>query len=94
MLSRYSHIKYSREPDFQDKVFLSHTLVHMTSFQCARYLEEDHPLSVLHSAAGWYIGAVSVEGEPLSRDSEQYYTSEQEAREVLTKQSWTQRMDP
>ena len=69
MLSKYSHLKYSREPDFEDKVFLSHTLVHMTSFQCARYLEEDKPLQVLRGGAGWFIGATRVLGLLVVHDS-------------------------
>ncbi len=94
MLSNASHLKYSREPTFEDRVFLSHTLVHVTSFQCARYMEEDHPLQVLRSTAGWYLGAACERRGPLSRDSAEYYPSEQAAQEALTLQSWTQRMDP
>ncbi len=94
MLSRYSHLKYSREPLLSDKILLSHTLIHVTSFQCAKYMEEDRPLQVLHSAAGWYIGAACERRGPLSRDSEEYYPSERDAQLALVNQSWTQRMDP
>ncbi len=94
MLSRYSHLKYSREPLLSDKILLSHTLIHVTSFQCAKYMEEDQPLQVLHSAAGWYIGAACERRGPLSRDSDEYYPSEAAAQEALTNQSWTQRLDP
>ena len=77
----------------RDKILLSHTLVHMTSFQCAMFLEVDRPLTVLCSGAGWYIGARKENGSPLARDSEEYWGTQHAAQEVLEKQSWTQRLD-
>ncbi len=93
MLSNYSHLKYSREPTLEDKILLSHTLVHMTSFQYLKAFGMDRPLVVLSNADGWYIGALDGVRLPASRDSEEYYPSEQEAQEALDNQSWTQRMD-
>ena len=92
MLSRYSHLKYSREPTLRDKILLSHTLVHMTSFQALRFLEQDRPLSVMPATGAWFIGATQGDEEDFVRDSE-YFPSEQEAQEAFTNQSWTQRLD-
>ena len=94
MLSRYSHLKYTREPNLSDKVLLSHTLVHMTSFQALKFLEQDRPLSVIPTAGAWFIGAINISdaaGE-FVRDSE-YFSSEQKAQEALANQSWTQSLD-
>ena len=49
------------------------------------------PLKVLKSNAGYYIGTVSEFGEPISRESLEYFSSEDEANESLKSGHWTQR---
>ena len=74
------------------------------SLLCRLFLRIDAPLQVCKSAAGYYIGAVGTPllidkypnhnllvGEPLSRDSEEYYPTKEAADEALRKGLWTQR---
>lgn len=51
------------------------------------------PLMVLRSGAGFYIGTIDDEG-PVSRESEEYYSSEDKADKALMEGSFTQRMHP
>ncbi len=88
----YANLKYSRPPEISDKILLSHTLVHETSFQCLKYLELEIPLQVMSCKNGWYLGAEDEEGTEI-RDSE-YFSTEQEAREARANHSWTQRLEP
>ena len=49
-----------------------------------------YPLQILKSAAGYYIG--TVDGfEPVSRESEEYYRSEDAAKQAFDLNLWTQR---
>jgi hypothetical protein len=60
-----------------------------------RYLGLEAKLSVLRSAAGYFIGAADPEdGSPLSRDSEEYYPTFEEAEHALRTLGFTQRLHP
>lgn len=48
---------------------------------------------VCHSANGWYIG-VTDHGEPISRESEEYYRTRKEAEIALRDHTFTQRENP
>lgn len=48
------------------------------------------PLRVLQSNAGWYIGTWDNEG-PVSRESECYYRTQEEAQKALDTNTWTQK---
>lgn len=89
-------VALSREPaDAFEKEMLNHCLSHRTSFLCATLLEEEHGLEVCQSEAGFYLGVVDFEtGEPLSRDSRDYYPTSEAAQEALINRTWTQRLDP
>lgn len=60
----------------------------------ARYTD----LQVLQSAAGWYIGTMynNPEGytEPGSRDSYDYYPTQEAAQHALDTKTWVQRTHP
>lgn len=51
------------------------------------------PLKVLHSAAGYYLGTFDATG-PVSRESEEYFRTEQVAQGALESGDWTQRTAP
>ncbi len=51
------------------------------------------PLAVLKSNAGYYIGTFDEEG-PCSRESVEYFPSEQLAAQALTTGDWTQKAYP
>jgi len=99
MSVKFGRFNVSREPqDFFEKEILGHCLVHRTSFLCAKLLEEERELRVLHSGAGFYIGTTAgieddIPGEPISRDSEDYYETHEEAVHHLIDRTWTQRLD-
>jgi len=48
---------------------------------------------VLKSAAGYYIGTKCEYG-PISRESVEYYRTQEEAQKALDNQSFTQRDNP
>ncbi|ENY9323498.1 hypothetical protein ACF5DM_004538 [Salmonella enterica] len=50
-------------------------------------------LQVLKSQRGYYIGTVSEEGCPVSRESEEYFSNHDAAAQALTENNWTQRAD-
>ncbi|PUA41277.1 hypothetical protein C5U62_32775 [Pseudomonas protegens] len=52
------------------------------------------PLQVCHSAAGFYIGTLNEDGWPLSRESEEYFTTSNTASTALNNGTWTQRPQP
>jgi hypothetical protein len=59
------------------------------------YLGLEVELSVLRSAAGYFIGAADPEdGSVLSRDSREYYPTFEEAERALRTLSFTQRLHP
>lgn len=63
-----------------------------------KYLQEKHPLRVLRSAVGFYIGTLrqAEEGfiEPCSRESEEYFENCEQAEDALRTGTWTQREEP
>jgi hypothetical protein len=50
------------------------------------------PVKVLQSAAGYYIG--TWDDGPFSRESVEYYATEDEAQDALDSGTWTQRRYP
>lgn len=50
-------------------------------------------LTVLKSNRGYYLGTVH-EYVPMSRESEEYFSSETLAKQALTDNTWTQRLHP
>ena len=73
-------------------------LVRGLSILCYEYLGEEHRLAVCRSGAGYYLGANDPQtGEPLARDSREYYPSAeaaQAAQAALDTGDWTQRDHP
>lgn len=59
-----------------------------------KYANLEKPLQVLPSAAGWYIGTWDVNDGPVSRESVEYFPTEEEAKEALKSSTWTQRNHP
>ncbi len=57
------------------------------------YCKQREELKVLRSQAGFYIGTLS-EGFPCSRESNEYYTSEDDALLALINDTWTQKVAP
>jgi hypothetical protein len=55
---------------------------------CGKELE----VQVLKSAAGWYVG--TWEDGPYSRESAEYFRTQQEAETALETGAWTQRAHP
>ncbi len=52
------------------------------------------PLQVLKSGAGFYIGTGAEDGEPVSRESRDYYKTFQLAADALQNGTWTQMEHP
>lgn len=75
-----------------------------TSLLCLGDLHLTTPLQVCRSATGYYLGVVTTQaiadqqgedylpGEPLSRDSEEYWATRGEATQALASGQWTQRL--
>ena len=61
---------------------------------CERYCAERLPLQVLQSAAGYYLGCQSAKGEPMSRESVEYYGTRTGAQHALDHGTFTQRTSP
>jgi hypothetical protein len=57
------------------------------------YLGTKLPLTVLRSAAGYYLGTIDDEG-PASRESVEYWPSEKMANAAMNDGEWTQRDHP
>lgn len=57
------------------------------------YCNKHLPLTVLQSARGFYIGTASEDG-PCSRESVQYWPSQDAADQALATGMWTQRSEP
>jgi len=88
-----TNIRFMDEPDLEELALLNHTLTHGFSFLAVRILKEEHVQGVYQSGAGFYIGATDSEtGEPVARDSVEYWSSEKEAHQALSTRSWTQRL--
>lgn len=58
--------------------------------QCGHRL----PLRILKSAAGYYVGTVSDEFGPVSRESVEYWPTAAEAQAAFELGQWTQRRNP
>lgn len=58
-----------------------------------RYTGKRLALRVLHSVAGYYIGTADDEG-PVSRESVQFFPSDNTAEDALAKGNWNQRHSP
>lgn len=50
------------------------------------------PLTVLKSAAGFYLGTATAEGDPYTRESDEYWTTHKAATAALRDGDWTQRL--
>lgn len=48
------------------------------------------PLQILRSGRGYYIGTANDAG-PVSRESEEYFSTRQAAEQALQGSTWTQR---
>lgn len=59
-----------------------------------RVLSQEFDLQVLQSHAGYYIGTATPDGMPVSRESAEYWRTEQEAQQALEADDWTQRPNP
>lgn len=86
------NLMWSGEPDIIDQGLINHTIVHGVSFLAAKLLKEEHDQIVCESGAGFYIGATDETGEPVARDSVEYWRTREEAIEALKDRSWTQRL--
>ena len=51
------------------------------------------PLEVCESAAGFYLGTRSENGEPFSQES-QYWSTREEADRALKRRDWAQKPEP
>jgi len=52
------------------------------------------PLQVCKSAAGYYIGTIDTETGPVSRESEEYWSTKEEADKAMQENTFTQRWQP
>lgn len=50
-------------------------------------------LDTLKSARGFYLGTVTDEGAPNTRESEAYWSTREEATAAMTSGNWTQRRE-
>lgn len=100
MLIKLGRFNITREPaSLEERIELGYCFVHRTSFICYKYLAEDRELQVLQSAAGFYIGCQvgpdeEISEEPLSRDSQDYYRTQEDAMHALVDRTWVQRLNP
>jgi hypothetical protein len=58
------------------------------------YCKVKLPITVLKSAAGYYIGTANQELGTVSRESDEYFLTEAGARAALKTGNWTQRETP
>ncbi len=63
------------------------------SYLATKCFGHDVKLGVWQSGAGFYLGHWDMEG-PVSRDSEEYWETKEEAETALKDNSWTQRVHP
>lgn len=88
-----NNLKWFSDPDTCDMGIINHTITHGTSFLAFKVLEEDHAQTVCQSGAGFYIGCTDERtGEPVARDSVEYWATREEAQTSLDNKSWTQRL--
>ena len=62
----------------------------IAAFWCKKVL----PLQVLKSQAGYYIGTLDEDGMPCSRESNEYFSTEEAALKAFGCGGWTQKMTP
>lgn len=94
-LQLLANLKVFGNPTIEDMALISHCVAHRTSFLAAKILQEDHEISVCQSGAGYYVGANDAKtGEPVARDSMEYWPTQAEAQLALDERSWTQRLEP
>lgn len=88
----WSRFEEEQEEDMQLQTLEPDTASDLTYGKIAsRECGMQYPLQVLRSAAGYYIG--TADGfEPVSRESEEYYRSEDAAKQALELNLWTQRL--
>lgn len=58
------------------------------------FCDKHLPLTVLRSNAGFYIGTYDDEEGPCSRESVEYFPSEESATKALETGAWTQKSNP
>ena len=58
-----------------------------------RYCDKCLPVQVLQSRGGYYLGTCDQDG-PVSRESEEYFLTADQAHAVHRSHAWTQRMEP
>lgn len=63
-------------------------------YLASEYAQRQLPISVLESAAGFYIGTFDPKEGPCSRESVEYYPTAALARSALDQGTWTQRDHP
>ncbi|QEA38662.1 hypothetical protein FGL86_05960 [Pistricoccus aurantiacus] len=51
------------------------------------------PVEVLRSAAGFYLGTSNEDDFPVSRESVEYFKTQEQAEQALNSGNWTQRHD-
>ncbi|PRB81541.1 hypothetical protein [Pseudomonas sp. MYb185] len=68
-------------------------MLHVSLGRLAAAMGKQLPLSVLKSAAGFYIGTADECG-PVSRESVEYFRSEKSAWNALQTDRWQQRTNP
>ena len=57
-------------------------------------LGQEFNLRVMNSRAGFYIGTQNNQGEPVSRESVEYWRLSDDAQKALHTGSWTQKWEP
>jgi ribosomal protein L44E len=61
------------------------------SMTCSECKNKVSPLKVCHSGAGYYIGTICSECGPYTRESVEYYHTEEAAQFALDNKLWTPR---
>lgn len=97
----YTHFCRRHNPDPPDSSsplppsdFRLPTSSHPTGKLAEELLGEKLPLRICRSAAGFYLGTVSEDGFPASRESVQYWPDRAAAMHALATGEWTQRTRP
>ena len=63
---------------------LKHGLLALASGNCFQ-------LQVWKSQAGYYIGTLNADGEPYTRESQEYWVDQAQANQALRDGRWTQK---
>lgn len=72
---------------------VKHCIENRISFLASNTFGHDVPMVACQSGAGFYLGYIDMTG-PVSRDSQEYYGTKEEAEQALKDRSWTQRTHP